>query len=269
MQIKNFELVEFAQKKQMKESTKGVYKSTKAKDGKETNGSHGTEKMQRRNDFDEKTGMEKREKIKIKTKKEKVKGEKFHSSNVYRKISREALRKLFELLNEVNRSNQNLHWKKQNENWRNTNGKNSQFPIGLRPKSRRRCYNCGSFQHEGLQCTYLELGTRCFNCGLFGHLSAICSRRQEWFDPMVISNGNQRKDQAIQTEDIATEELKTPKIDLQQKFSIISRPIQTIARMKPSTSQECFNWVRNSCGTILSLPLCDKIPASSFRFDYV
>lgn len=106
-----------------------------------------------------------------------------------------------------------------------------------------------------LQCTHLKLGTRCFNCGLFGHLSVICSGRQESFDSIVIENGNQRKDQAIQTEDIAGEELITPKINLHQKFSNINRPIQTIARMKPSASQERFNWDRNSSGTILSLPL--------------
>lgn len=101
--------------------------------------------------------------------------ENLRSANYCQILSEQILTKLCELLNETRRSNRSEHEKRQNskrsyENWR----ANHHETKVMSPRSRGRCFNCGAFQHRGVQCPYLDQGTRCFRCSSFGHISTSC-----------------------------------------------------------------------------------------------
>lgn len=43
----------------------------------------------------------------------------------------------------------------------------------------RRCFNCGSDQHESSSCPDKDKGPKCFSCGTFGHKSSSCVDKKD------------------------------------------------------------------------------------------
>lgn len=106
-----------------------------------------TLKIRRRDDEDKwtmKTGKERRP-----------------NSNFCGMSTNEILKKISELLEEVERRSRNVREKR------------SETPIN------GRCYNCGSFTHRRSHCPWLEKGPRCFKCGTFGHVATTCFAKQK------------------------------------------------------------------------------------------
>lgn len=41
-------------------------------------------------------------------------------------------------------------------------------------RERKRCFNCGSKEHIGMNCPSKDKGMKCFDCNEFGHIAAKC-----------------------------------------------------------------------------------------------